>query len=228
MRPRRGGRSPGGVGERICVPTESEQPPPVDRSPPYFIMPWRYLCLFALLPLAAWAAAPDSDIECSGVLVVPGKVSVHLSSRAAGASAWLALGETFAGYTIASYDAPQETVVLTRDGVTLKLRLQTPKTKAGDPMDQADPAEMERIARALLNNLRQLAAAADQYYLEHGTNHATLEDLVGPTKYVKEVNPVDGEDYKQLEFEQGKPIRLTTPSGITADANGTTIVPKGP
>jgi type IV pilus assembly protein PilA len=39
--------------------------------------------------------------------------------------------------------------------------------------------------KALLNNLRQLAAAADQYYLETGTSRATYDQLVGPDGYIR-------------------------------------------
>ena len=60
----------------------------------------------------------------------------------------------------------------------------------------------------MLNNLRQLAAAADQHYLETGTNTATYDQLVGPTRYVKVINPVAGENYRALRFQQGQPLRV--------------------
>ncbi len=34
--------------------------------------------------------------------------------------------------------------------------------------------------------------------LEEGQNQATYDDIVGPNKYVRELNPVNGEDYTQL------------------------------
>src|SRR5882757_7660487 len=39
--------------------------------------------------------------------------------------------------------------------------------------------------KAVLNNARQLAAAADQYFLEAGVTTANLNSLIGPTNYVK-------------------------------------------
>lgn len=69
------------------------------------------------------------------------------------------------------------------------------------------------LQRALLNNLRMLAAAADQYYLENGVAHATYDELVGPSKYVKVVTPVDGEDYRRITFRQGQALEVTTASG---------------
>lgn len=66
--------------------------------------------------------------------------------------------------------------------------------------------------KAVLNNLRQLAAAADQHYLENGVLTARYEDLVGPTKYIRAINVVAGEDYRSLVFKQGTPLRVQVPS----------------
>ncbi len=68
--------------------------------------------------------------------------------------------------------------------------------------------------KAVMNNLRQLSAAADQYYLENGKDAATFDDLVGPqpTKYIKRIAPVDGEDYRKLTFKQGEPLVIFVPS----------------
>lgn len=67
--------------------------------------------------------------------------------------------------------------------------------------------------KAILNNLRMLAAAADQHYLETGTTTATLNDLVGPTHYVKVLQSVAGENYRQLKFAHGEPLRVVLPDG---------------
>ena len=67
------------------------------------------------------------------------------------------------------------------------------------------------------NNLRQLAAGADIYYLENGVNTVTYDKLVGPEKekYVKSITPVAGEDYTKLQFKEGQPLRVTTADGRT-------------
>ncbi len=49
--------------------------------------------------------------------------------------------------------------------------------------------------KAVLNNARQLAAAADQYYLENGATTVNLSGLVGQTNYVKALNIVANETY---------------------------------
>jgi hypothetical protein len=67
--------------------------------------------------------------------------------------------------------------------------------------------------KAVMNNLRQLSAAADQYYLETGFRTASFDALVGKGKYVQRLVPVMGENYRQLRFVQGQPLRLKMPNG---------------
>lgn len=67
--------------------------------------------------------------------------------------------------------------------------------------------------KAVLNNLRQLAAAADQYYLENGKSTADYDDLVGVDKFIAQIKAVAGEDYRQLEFIQNQPLRVRLSSG---------------
>lgn len=68
-------------------------------------------------------------------------------------------------------------------------------------------------AMAVMNNLRMLSAAADQYYIENHVRTATYDDLVGPGKYVKAVVPVAGEDYRRLVFAQGVRLTIRLPDG---------------
>lgn len=67
--------------------------------------------------------------------------------------------------------------------------------------------------KAVLNNLRQFAAAGDQYCLEHGVTRAGYPDLVGPDKYIRELNSVAGEDYRSLIYQQGRSLRVRLPDG---------------
>lgn len=61
--------------------------------------------------------------------------------------------------------------------------------------------------RAVLNNARMLAQAADQYYLENGASTVRIGDLVGTDKYVKSIVPVAGEKYPD-RFTQGVTITI--------------------
>src|SRR5450631_1695406 len=49
--------------------------------------------------------------------------------------------------------------------------------------------------KAVLNNARQLSAAADQFFLENGVSTCASTDLVGATNYVKALNTVASELY---------------------------------
>lgn len=71
--------------------------------------------------------------------------------------------------------------------------------------------------KAIMNNLRQLSAAADQFYLEKGVSRAQYEDLVGPGKYIKVIQPVMGENYRVLRFRSGEALRIRLPDGRTVE-----------
>jgi type IV pilus assembly protein PilA len=62
--------------------------------------------------------------------------------------------------------------------------------------------------KAVLNNARQMSAAADQYYLEAGAAFANSSSLVGATNYVKALNTVASENYPAV-YSQGITITIT-------------------
>ena len=66
--------------------------------------------------------------------------------------------------------------------------------------------------KAVLNNARQLAAAADQYFLENGVSSVTQGSLVGSTNYVKALNLVANETYP-AGFTQGITITVDAVAG---------------
>ena len=66
--------------------------------------------------------------------------------------------------------------------------------------------------KAVLNNARQLSAAADQYFLENGVSSCASTDLVGATNYVKAVHTVAGETYP-AGFTQGITITISGVAG---------------
>lgn len=51
--------------------------------------------------------------------------------------------------------------------------------------------------RAVLNNLRQISSAADQYFLENGLTEVETSVLVGSnsTQYIRHVTPIASESY---------------------------------
>ncbi len=49
--------------------------------------------------------------------------------------------------------------------------------------------------KAVMNNARQLASAADQYMLQNGVNSVAYTALVGSLKYVKVIDTVASETY---------------------------------
>src|SRR5580765_247367 len=67
--------------------------------------------------------------------------------------------------------------------------------------------------KTVLNNARQLSAAADQYYLENGVSTVTLSSLVGTNNYVKALNLVANETYPQ-NYTQGIAISIVGVAGV--------------
>lgn len=66
--------------------------------------------------------------------------------------------------------------------------------------------------KAVFNNARQLAAAADQYFLETGGNFAASSSLVGASNYVKLLSTVAAESYPDA-YTQGITITITGVAG---------------
>lgn len=66
--------------------------------------------------------------------------------------------------------------------------------------------------KAVICVVRQLAAAADQYYLENGVSTVELRQLVGATNYVKAVNTVAGESYP-VRYTRGLTMTVTGVAG---------------
>ncbi len=66
--------------------------------------------------------------------------------------------------------------------------------------------------KTILNNARQLGAAADQYFLEEGVSTAEITSLVGPQSYVKSLSTVANEQYPNV-FTQSVPITISGIAG---------------
>jgi len=67
--------------------------------------------------------------------------------------------------------------------------------------------------KAVLCPIRQLAAAADQYYLENGVTSVEYDQLVGATNYIKAVTTIAGETYP-TRYVRGMTITVTGVAGL--------------
>jgi hypothetical protein len=172
--------------------------------------PLRTLGLVSGLISSCLAAA--ANLECTGVMMTGSDVRVALVDKETGTSRWVGLNEAFRGYTFKAFDAAADTAILTKDGVESRLRLNAAKVQHGAGGTGKLTPE---TAKAIFHNLRQIAAAADQYYLEHGTLSTNVAELVGPTKNIRRLVVVDGEDYSNVTLKQGTPVKLTTAAGET-------------
>ena len=62
--------------------------------------------------------------------------------------------------------------------------------------------------RAVLNNARQLASAANQYFAASGATVVTMDDLVNRHGYLRSLSPVAAETYPET-FRPDMPIVIT-------------------
>jgi hypothetical protein len=109
----------------------------------------------------------------------------------------------------------------------------------GPSSPQANPLSLNRRAlvtpqllayqqqHAMINNLRQFAAAAQQFRLENDRWPNSIDEVVGETKYIRRVLTVDGEDYSGLRFRDGAKLVVTSADGITATVDFDTEEPEG-
>jgi type IV pilus assembly protein PilA len=66
--------------------------------------------------------------------------------------------------------------------------------------------------KAVLNNARQLAGAADQYMMETGRSSVLVTALIGSSAYIKSLDTIAGETYP-VAITQGQAI---TVAGVAA------------
>jgi len=185
-------------------------------------MKLRHLLLLLLAPAAVFAAAAaNPSVEFDGVLVESsGKVKVSLLNLTTGESKWVSVpGGTFGTFTATSYtpDAKNgDVVVLTKTGSSQTLRVVLKNSTIIAAAEQAAATPTTAAQKtAVTNNLRMLAQAAEQYFLENGVDSVTTDKLIGatPQSYIKNLPSVAGENYNGLAIRQGYPIRVTLADG---------------
>ena len=173
-----------------------------------------WLGLTVILASATIAASAPVVIEFAGVDASADPVRVSLVDPATKEREWVKLGGRFAGCEVRAYDPKKQTLQLARGGETWELALQA-GVIATTTLSEEERVKIEKSVR---HNLRQVAAAADQYYLENGVATVKLGQLVGngPNHYIKELKPVDGEDYSKLELVQAAESKwvLVTARGV--------------
>ena len=66
--------------------------------------------------------------------------------------------------------------------------------------------------KTVLNNMRVIAAAADEYFMEYGTDTAAITSLVGSSAYIRAINTVANESYPEV-YTQATPLIVTGIAG---------------
>jgi hypothetical protein len=80
----------------------------------------------------ATVAAPGARaaVEFSGILVTSQRTMFNLNDTSTGESQWRRTGEDFAGFTIGDYNARDDSLGLTKSGVTTRVHLKDAKVQS--------------------------------------------------------------------------------------------------
>lgn len=171
----------------------------------------------------AQGAGPEistPDIVFSGVLTAEGKTHVALTDPASNSTRWVQLGNEFGDYSVVRYDPKEDAVFLKKGSQEIRVPLALPKTaepsSATASTAQTDLPNAAEIATRVRTNLRQLAAAAQQYRQGNNVKTVSFNDLVGPGKIIPQLTPVAGENYSTLNFGPDvTAVSVTTADGAT-------------
>jgi len=99
--------------------------------------------LFGLLPVSA--AGQDAPApELRGILFLSGSRQFALSTPGGAESGWAGIGDTFAGWTLESFDPEKEILVVSRDGRQVELALEQSVVVDADD-DRATLADAEAV-----------------------------------------------------------------------------------
>lgn len=93
-------------------------------------MPFLRQVVFVLAVAALVVSAAHAGIQFVGILVTPQQTVFTLLDDSTGRSGWRKLGETFAGYGLTAYDTKDDTITLTKDGATTRVRLKDAKIQS--------------------------------------------------------------------------------------------------
>jgi hypothetical protein len=168
-------------------------------------------CHFLAALLAASSLRAEPSLEFVGVLTTGQHTppQLCLADRATEESRWMQVGSEFRGFVVRSYDPETESAILGKDGAETRLFL--PRASVKSTAGSLPPASVA----AIRGNLRLLVSAARLHFLEGRSRYATLDDLVGPGKYIRQLTAIAGEEYGGVAFMKGElgPLTVTAKNG---------------
>lgn len=188
----------------------------------------------------AFAGAVGGMAEVETVFIMS-KTSTAIIS----AVALAAIGLTFLQWTRAQRaETELASLALDRDSLRIQLRAEQQRTArlaqdftaqrrevemlqakpdavAAAPVSALPPAQVVvQQQKAILKNLIMIEAAADQFGQVNGRLPASLDEIVGPGKYIKSLKQVDGEDYSSVSLIPWLPHVVTTAGGMAVVRDG--------
>lgn len=140
---------------------------------------------------------PDKEIACEFVMVDPGKIQIHIDGN-----------NDMATYVW----VPAESMEV--EDLNVAAVVAEAMDDGSSNSGSKEPSPVRSVEQGINKNLRNIASAAGQYYLENGVVEVTFEDLEEDNYFKKELQPVNGEDYNTLKLKQGEPIKVVDKDGV--------------
>jgi LysM repeat protein len=131
----------------------------------------------AMLACLLFSSLAAAAVEFTGVLVSANATKFSLrDTTAQGVSPWLALGDSFAGYTLSSYDTKTEMLLLVKGEEKLSLHLTPGKVVDAPPAPSRPNEHALKAGETLVSIARQYQmTTAELMELNPGINPARLK-----------------------------------------------------
>lgn len=108
----------------------------------------------------------------------------------------------------------------TQDSVVPRSESESSKAANSAAVKSAQPQnDAAAIKKAILNNLRQIASARDEFQLMYGRS-PSIDEIVGEGKAIRKLTSVNGESYAAVAMIPGQPLVVTTGDGAAITYRG--------
>ncbi|MEI6861045.1 MAG: DUF2059 domain-containing protein [Verrucomicrobiota bacterium] len=169
--------------------------------------------LFFLTACAALAADEAPQIELRGIVAAGGASRFALAVPGGSETAWVTVGESFAGWTLSDYRATDDTLVLAKDGRRVSVRLSS--SAVGITVSSGPAVPMTESTRATLADAEEVLNKMKFDQMIGRTLKAQQESMSNVVKQL--AAPAGGETSDEERAFHAK-LMETVMAGLTTEA----------
>ncbi len=168
--------------------------------------------LFLLTACAVFAADEAPQIELRGIVAAGGASRFALAVPGGSETAWVTVGDSFAGWTLSDYRATDDTLVLTKGGRSVSVRL---SSSAVGMTVSSGPALMNESTRATMADAEEVLNKMKFDQMIERTLKAQQDSL---TAMVKQLAPSAGPGSSDEERAFQAKLMETVFAGLNTEA----------